>query len=84
MKVLTCSLVAFVTVVACANMLLNPAFEDGELNSDVQGWNLPPNGCRRLGCCLGRLYCGNKLEPSRTVVSALGSSASALMVTLLL
>ena len=44
MKVLTCSLVAFVTVVACANMLQNPAFEDGELNSDVQGWNLPPNG----------------------------------------
>ena len=26
MKVLTCSLVAFVTVVACANMLLNPAY----------------------------------------------------------
>ena len=42
------------------------------------------NGCfpgylDRLGFTPGRLYCGNKLEPSGTVVSALGSSASALM-----
>lgn len=38
-----------------------------------------PGYLDRLGFTPGRLYCANKLEPSGTVVSALGSSSSALM-----
>lgn len=38
-----------------------------------------PGYLDRLGFTPGHLYCGNKLEPSGTVVSALGSSVSAMM-----
>ena len=38
-----------------------------------------PGYLDRLGFTPGHLYCANKLEPSGTVVSALGSSVSAMM-----
>ncbi len=38
-----------------------------------------PGYLDRIGFTPGHLYCANKLEPSGTVVSALGSSASAMM-----